>query len=149
MSRSATVIALLLLVVGLAVAAFYFYYSGPEPGTARIAQVGEEDRLARFVARFDSLTDARLYPTVWRSGTFLKTSFDEDRTEWTLTISSGDWGRRDEASKRDLAATLFSAFRGVRAQAGGDPEKAVLVIVDEDGEDLAESSEGSGTVILR
>jgi hypothetical protein len=142
-------IALVLLVIGGAVVAFYFYYSEPEPGTARIAGLREEDRLARFVARFDSLTDARLYPTVWRSGTFLKTGFDDNRGEWTLTVSAGDWERRDEGSKRDLAAILFSAFKGVRAQAGGDPDQAVLLILDEDGESLAKVSEKSGTVVHR
>jgi hypothetical protein len=151
MSRSVTMIALLLLVIGGAAAAFYFYYSGPGPGTrtARIAGLSEEDRLARFVARFDSLTDARLYPTVWRSGTFLKTGFDDDRDEWTLTVSSGDWGRRDDGSKRDLTATLFSAFEGVRAQAGGEPDQAVLLILDENGESLAKVSGKSGIVIHR
>lgn len=149
MSRPVTMIALLLLVIGGAVVAFYFYHSEPEPGTARIASLGEEDRFARFVARFDSLTEARLYPTVWRSGTFLRTSFDEDRNEWTLTVSSGDWERRDDISKKDLAATLFSAFKGVRAQAGGEPDQAVLLILDEDGESLAKVSEKSGTLIHR
>ena len=149
MSRSAAMIGLLLLVIGGAAAAFYVHYSEPEPGTARIASLGEEDRFARFVARFDSLTEARLYPTVWRSGTFLKTSFDEDRDEWTLTVSSGDWGRRDDDSKKDLAAILFSAFKGVRAQAGGDPDQAVLLVMDEDGESLAKVSEKSGTIIHR
>ncbi len=149
MSRPATVIAILLVIIGIAVAAFYFYHSEPEPGTARIAGLREQDRLARFVATFDSLTDARLYPTVWRSGTFLRTSFNNDRSEWTLTVSSGDWGRRDDGSKRDLATVLFSAFEGVRAQAGGGPGKAVLLILDEDGESLAKVSEESGTVIHR
>ena len=147
MPRLATVIAVLLLVIGGVAAVLFLNYSRPEPGTARVAGLREEDRAVRFVARFDSLTDARLYPTVWRSGTFLKTSFNDARDEWTLTVSSGDWGRRDEASKRDLAAILFSAFKGVRAQAGGDPSRAVLIIRNEDGEVLAKVSEESGIVI--
>ncbi len=149
MSRPVTMIALLLLVIGGAVVAFYFYHSEPEPGTARIAGLSEKDRFARFVARFDSLTDARLYPTVWRLGTFLKTGFDDDRDEWRLTVSSGDWERRDDGSRRDLTATLFSAFKGVRAQAGGEPDQAVLLILDENGENLAKVSEESGTTIHR
>jgi hypothetical protein len=149
MERPATIIAILLLIIGGAVAALYFYYSEPGPGTARIAGLDERARVERFVARFDSLTDARLYPMVWRSGTFLKTSFNDDRSEWTLTVSPADWGRRDSGSKTDLSATLFTAFKGVRAQAGGDPGRAVLVIVSEDGEMLAEVSETSGTLIHR
>lgn len=149
MPRLATIIAILLLIIGGVVAALYFYYSEPKPGTARIAGLRERDRVARFVARFDSLTDARLYPTVWRSGTFLKTRFNDARDEWTLTVSSADWERRDEASKRDLAAVLFAAFEGVRAQAGGDPGEAVLIILDEGEESLAKVSEKSGIVIDR
>jgi len=149
MPRLATIIAVLLVVIGGAVAALYFCYSGAKPGTAKIVALEEKDRAARFVARFDSLTDARLYPTVWRSGTFLKTSFNDARDEWTLTVSSGDWGRRDEGSKRDLIAILFSAFKGVRAQAGGNPDEVVLILVDEDGESLARMSGESGVVIDR
>ena len=147
MPRLATVVAIMLVVIGGVVAALYFHYSRPEPGTARIAARGERDRAARFIARFDSLTDARLYPTVWRSGTFLKTSFNDTRDEWTLTVSSSDWSRRDEGSKRDLAAMLFSAFQGTRAQAGGDPEEAVLIIVGEKDERLGRASNESGIVI--
>jgi hypothetical protein len=139
----------MLLIIGGAVAALYFYYSKPQPGTARIAALEEEDRAALFIARFDSLTDARLHRIVWRSGTFLRTSFDDTREQWTLTISSADWASRDEDSKRDLLATLVSAFKGTRAQAGGDPEQAVLTLIDEEGDDLAKVSGESGIVILR
>ena len=98
MERPATVIGILLLVLGAAVGTLYIYYSRPEPGTARIAGLNERARVERFTASFDSLTDARLYPMVWRAGTFLRTSFNDDRSEWTLTVSSGDWGRRNAGS---------------------------------------------------
>jgi hypothetical protein len=150
MPRLATVIAVAVLIAGTVVAVLFFYYNPePEPGRAKVAGLEERDRVERFVARFDSLTDARLYPTVWRSGTFLKTRFNDVRDRWTLTVSSGDWDRRNEDSKRDLLAMLYSAFKGVRAQAGGDPEEAVLIIVDEDGKTLAEVSGKSGAVIER
>lgn len=149
MPRLAAIVAIILLVIGGVVAALFFYYSQPEPGTAKVAGLREQDRVARFVARFDSLTDARLYPTVWRSGTFLKTSFNDARSEWTLTMSSTDWRRRDDASRRDLLATLFSALKGVRAQAGGDPDQAALIIQDEDGKNLAKVSDEDGIVIDR
>jgi hypothetical protein len=149
MSRLGTVIAILLLAIGGAVGALYFHYSQSKPGTARVASLAERDRVARFVAVFDSLTDARLYPTVWHSGQFLKTGFNDDRSEWTLTLSSRDWERRDNASKQDLATLLFTAFKGVRAQAGGDPDQAVLCILDERDQNLARVSETTGIEISR
>jgi hypothetical protein len=42
---------------------------------------------------------------------------------------------------------LFSAFQGTRAQAGGDPEEAVLIIVGENDERLGRASDESGIVI--
>jgi hypothetical protein len=147
MSRMVTMLLALILVIGGAIAGLYFFYSSTERGTARIARVPKERREARFAAQFDSLTKARLYPTVWRAGTFLKTAFNEDYTEWTLTISSADWKHRDEDSRHDLGASLYATFQGVRAQAGGDPAEAVLIIQDEHENLLLRISEETGTII--
>jgi hypothetical protein len=147
MPRASSVIAVALVIIGGAVAVLFFYHSKPKPGTARIARLQERDRVAAFIARFDSLTDVRLYPVVWRSGTFVTTAFDDSRTEWTLTVSPADWGRRDETSKKDLAATLFSTFQGVRAQAGGDPDQAVLVIESKEGEVFLRVSKQTGITV--
>jgi hypothetical protein len=149
MSRTATVVAIGLAVAGAAMAVLLWGNSGPQPGSARIARAKEKQRLEVFVAGFDSLTDARLYPTVWRSGTFTKTTFDDNREEWTLTVSPEDWRLRDEASKRDLAATLFSAFQGARAQAGGDPDRAILLIENKEGEVLLSVSMESGITVRK
>jgi hypothetical protein len=81
---------------------------------------------------------------LWRSGSFLSSGFDEKREEWSLTVSSRDWKLRDEGSKKDLAATLYSGFQAVRAQAGGDPEPAVIIIENEEGEILLRASLESG-----
>ena len=43
-----------------------------------LKQAGEGER---FVARFDSLSRVRLYPTVQHSRVFAKSLFDEDRKE--------------------------------------------------------------------
>jgi hypothetical protein len=71
------------------------------------------------------------------------------RDLWTLEVSSEDWRRRDEGSKRDLAATLYSSFIGVRAQAGGDPADAVLLIVNESDEKLVMVSDEGGIEVYR
>ena len=76
-------------------------------------------------------------------------AFDAGREEWTLTISSRDWDRRDEASKMDLTARLYSTFQGIRAEAGGDPKLAKLIIKSEDGEKLAECSVTGGSRVLK
>jgi hypothetical protein len=149
MSSRLTLIVIAVLVAGIAVAAILFIDSGPRRGTAKITPLRQADRVAAFIARFDSLTDARLHPTVWRSGTFLKTGFDENREQWTLTVSPRDWAHRDEASKMDLGATLFSALQAVRAQAGGDPDLAVLVIEDDTGEVVLRASHETGVVVRR
>jgi hypothetical protein len=149
MSRTTTLIVIGLLVAGISVAMVLLFGSKTGRGTARFARLRKEDRVAAFVARFDSLTDIRLYPAVWRSGTFLKTGFDEDRREWTLTVSMDDWKLRDASSKRDLAATLFANFQGVREQAGGDPEQAVLIIKNGEGDVLLKATHASGVIIRR
>ena len=148
MSRTAIVVLLGSLVAGVAVATLLVHDPGRQPGSARITRVQEHRRTAEFIARFDSLTDARLYPTVWRSGTFVKTSFDDSREAWTLTVSPEDWKRRNEISKKDLAATLFSALQGVVAQAGGDPDRAILEIESDKGEVLIRASRQSGIRVL-
>lgn len=149
MYSKTTPIILAVLIAGIALAAVFLIRSQPRPRTARITPQRQEVRFAAFIAKFDSLTDARLHPVVWRSGTFTKTGFDEGRETWTLTVSSGDWELRNEDSKKDLAATLHSTFQSVRAQAGGDPDKAVLVIKDAQGEVLLRASAESGVVIRR
>jgi hypothetical protein len=149
MNRTSTLIAIALLVAGIAVAAVFFLSAGSRRGTARITRLSEKDRHTAFVARFDSLTDARLLPVVWRSGSFLNSGFDEGREEWSLTVSSRDWKLRDEASKKDLAATLYSSFQAVRAQAGGDPDPAVLIIENEEGEILLRASLEAGIDIRK
>jgi len=93
-----------------------------------------------FDARFDSLYKRTLYPVVWRSGTFIRSRFEGDFEEWTLTISSSDWELRSEASRKDLVATIWIAYRATREQAGGDPDDAVLIIQDEQGRPLAQAT---------
>jgi len=93
-----------------------------------------------FDARFDSLYKKTLYPVVWRSGTFIRSRFEGDFEKWTLTISSRDWQLRDEAGRKDLVATIWTAYRATREQAGGDPDAAILIIEDEHGNILAEAS---------
>jgi hypothetical protein len=127
----------------------YRYYTSPEQAGKRAERMQQAKQHERFIAKFDSLKEARLYPTAWRSGAFTRTRFDDNREEWTLTISSADWERRDEASKVDLVTRLHTTFRGVRAQAGGDPETAILVIESEQEEELAGCSPESGVMIHR
>ncbi len=142
------VLAVCAIIIGAAYA-FYRYKTSPQAASRR----AEEARYARereiFTARFDSLKQARLYPTAWRSAPFTRASLDEERSRWTLTLSTSDWDRRSEASKMDLMARLHTTFRAVRAQAGGDPEEAALFIEDDEGEVMAECSPGTGTVIHR
>ncbi len=100
----------------------------------------------RFAARFDSLCKVSLYPVVWRSGTFVHSRFEGNFEKWTLTISSRDWQLRDEAARKDLVALIWNAYRATREQAGGDPDNAMLVIDDENGNVLAEATPTSITV---
>ncbi|MGD8628429.1 MAG: hypothetical protein PVH52_05070 [bacterium] len=145
------VIAVLLACAVILGAAFAFYRHSTSPEA--VSRRAQEARYAKeqelFTARFDSLKQARLYPTAWRAAPFTKASLDEDRSEWTLTLSLSDWDRRNETSKLDLMAKLYSTFSAVRAQAGGDPEDARLRLEDDDGEILAECSTETGTVIHR
>ena len=149
MGNKPIVIAIAILIAGVAVAAALLISSRHERGTARIRPIREADRAAAFIAEFDSLTDARLHPIVWHSGTFLKTGFDEKREHWTLTVSSRDWHLRDKSSKQDLGASLLGAFQAARAQAGGDPDRAVLTIEDPDGNIMLEASRATGVVVER
>jgi hypothetical protein len=136
-----------LLVLGWAV--LQRYYSSPQRVLERGRKTQQAYERKRFIAAFDSLKQARLYPTAWRSGSFTKTAFDANREEWLLTIDLSDWERRSEASKMDLAGRLYVTFQGIRAEAGGDPELARFVIQSEDGEKLAECSASKGTEILK
>jgi len=145
--RSIVVVVIICAVILGAAFAFYRYNTSPEAASRRAAQIRHAEEHELFIARFDSLKQARLYPTAWRAATFTKASLDEDRSDWTLTLGSSDWDRRSEASKMDLITRLHTSFRAVRAQAGGDPEDARLVIEDDDGEILAECSPETGTVI--
>jgi hypothetical protein len=149
MTNKATVIGIAILIAGIAIAAALVIGSRQDRRTARIRPLREADRAEAFIARFDSLTDARLHPLAWHSGTFLKTGFDENREHWTLTVSSRDWNHRDRSSKQDLGAILLAAFQAVRAQAGGDPDRAVLTIEDQDGEVTLRASQATGVVVER
>ena len=152
MSRPATtVLTVVCISAGILTAALVLHgrYTSWEQAARRAERIQETREHERFVATFDSLKEARLYPTAWRSGAFTRTSFDDYREEWTLTISSGDWARRDEASRMDLVARLYTTFRGVRAQAGGDPGCAILFIENEQGEKLASCTPESGVRIHR
>jgi hypothetical protein len=152
MGDSGRTILVVLLVCALILGAAYLFYrhrTSPEAASRR----AEEARYAKehdlFVARFDSLKQARLYPTAWRAAPFTKAGLDEDRSEWILTLGSSDWDRRSDASKMDLVAKLHTTFRAIRAQAGGDPEDARLRIENDEGETMAECSPETGTVIHR
>lgn len=94
----------------------------------------------KFVERFESLLKPHLYPVVWRSGVFMRSSFNEDFSEWTLTISSSDWQRRDQAAKKDLVALIWNAYRATRERAGGNPDQGTIIIRTEKGEIVAEAS---------
>lgn len=101
-----------------------------------------------FVERFEGLLKPQLYPVVWRSGVFLRSTFNEDFSEWTLTISSSDWQRRSQAGKKDLVALIWNAYRGTRERAGGNPDQGMIVIKTEKGEVVAEAS-SSGIKVIR
>jgi hypothetical protein len=138
-----------LVIVGLAVTV----YLGSAERRARFwawRGAGREAAMEkkRFIARFDSLCDARLYPVVWKVGVFTRSRFEGDRERWILTVSSGEWQRRDEASRKDLVATVWTAFCGTREQAGGKAEDASLVIQDGQGETLARCSPADGLKLL-
>jgi hypothetical protein len=145
-ARVAWIIVICVALVGMA-AGIARYFSSPEQSAGRRQRREAREQRDLFIARFDSLCEAKLYPVVWRSGTFTRTGFDPDRRAWTLTVSSTDWYRRTETSKRDLAARLLTAFRAVRAQAGGDSEDAVLVIKDDNDERVAECTPSGGVKI--
>ncbi len=95
-----------------------------------------------FLERFEASLKPHLYPVVWRAGLFLGSRFNEDFSEWTLTISSSDWYRRDQSSKKDLVALVWNAYRATRERAGGNPDEGVVVIKTEKGEKVAEASTG-------
>ncbi len=139
-------------VAGLALLAVVYllfdYYASPGWEAERAAKRRAREEGERFAAVFDSLYHARLLPTAWRKGVFTKTCFDSDFEEWTLTIAATDWRNRGTASKKDLAATLWVAYRGARGQAGGDPDAGRLVIEDSDGNRVAVCS-ADGVRILR
>jgi hypothetical protein len=140
---------IVVICVAVGIAAIAFYYMSPGQAARRAERRRETTAAQRFVARFDSLCDVRLYPAVWRSGAFTKTEFDTDCKVWTLTISAEDWNRRTEMSKTDLTTKLFVNFAGARAQAGQDDQDLALVIKDDNGEKVASSTSADGTVIYR
>lgn len=90
----------------------------------------------RFIAKFDSLKKISLYPVATGTGAFTKSRFDENREEWVLKVDSGDWQRRPEVSKKEIMSKVYNRFRQVRAQAGGNPNLAKLIIVNEADEEL-------------
>jgi hypothetical protein len=122
-----------------AVYLLFSYYASPDRDAERAARQRSREAHEAFIAEFDSLYHSRLLPTVWRAGVFTKTAFDNDFTEWTLTISSNDWYFRETESKKDLVARLWTAYRGTRAQAGGDPDDARLIIADDEDRKVATS----------
>jgi hypothetical protein len=145
--RVGTVIAAVIVIA--AIGALVVFLLSPKQAARRAERRQAARDRQEFTARFDSLCKARLYPVLWRSGTFTTTEFDEERRTWNLTVSSADWSRRDAGSKKDLAAKLLTTFSSVRAQAGGDPDEAALVISDESGEQVAEATPSGGTSIHR
>ena len=149
LGRSVIIVLLVCAVILGAALAFYRHKTSPEAASRRAEEARYAKEQELFIARFDSLKQARLYPTAWRAAAFTKASLDEKRSEWTLTLGSSDWDRRSDASKMDLLAKLHTTFRAVRAQAGGDPEDARLEIENDDGDILAECSPETGTVIHR
>jgi hypothetical protein len=126
----------------------FTYYASPEWEAERAEKHRAREEHGQFIATFDSLYHARLLPTAWKIGVFTRTSFDGEFTEWTLTIGATDWYNRDLASKKDLVATLWAAYQGVRMQAGGDPDVGELIIEDNDENRVAECS-AEGLRILR
>jgi hypothetical protein len=124
------------------------HYSSPGWEAERAEKHRAREQEEQFIARFDSLYHARLLPTAWKLGVFTRTRFDGEFTEWTLTIGATDWYNRSTASKNDVVATLWACYRGVREQAGGDPDQGRLIIEDNDGNKVAECS-ADGTRILR
>lgn len=124
------------------------YYASPDWEAERALKQAERQEEERFIATFDSLYHARLLPTVWRMGVFKRTSFGGEFEDWTLMISATDWYNRSTASKKDLVATLWAAYQGVRMQAGGDPDSGSLTIVDNDENKVAECS-AQGLRVLR
>jgi hypothetical protein len=143
-----TVLGVLIAVAGVA-GALVFYYRSPAITEKRMARRQAAYAHSRFIAQFDSLSKARLHPALYRSGAFTASGFDSERKTWTLTITAADWDRRPEDSRKDLAARLMTAFSGARAQAGGDPDEAVLIIKDDDGEQVARCTLSHGAVILK
>jgi hypothetical protein len=134
-NRGKIAVSVVVLIIAV-VAAVYF--ASPERRANVLAWRNTRQRKAvgkrRFVAVFDSLCDARLYPVVRKSGVFTRSRFEGNREKWILTISSRDWKMRNDDSKQDLVATVWTTFWGVREQAGGRPQDARLVIQNEDGE---------------
>ena len=62
-------------------------------------------------------------------------------------MSSGDWYRRDEASKKDVATKLLTSFGSVKAQAGGDPDDITLIINDDRDHMVAKCTPSAGVRI--
>lgn|GEM_PF-3020085 len=136
-------------IVFLAVVYWLFtYYASSDWEAERAEKQRAREEQKQFIAAFDSLYHARLLPTAWKLGVFTRTSFDGEFEDWTLMISATDWYNRSIASKKDLVATLWAAYEGVRVQAGGDPDAGSLTIVDNDENKVAECS-AEGLRILR
>lgn len=131
-----------------AVYLFFTHYASPGWEAGRAAKHRAREEQAQFTARFDSLYHSRLLPTTWKLGVFTMTSFDGEFTEWTLTISTTDWYNRSLASKKDLVATLWTCYQGVRVQAGGEADEGVLIIEDNEENRVAERT-ADGMRILR
>jgi hypothetical protein len=152
MDRSGRAVVIVIIVCALIIGiafAFYWFRVSPEAASRRAADARYAREREIFTARFDSLKQARLYPTAWRAAPFTKARVDEDRREWILTLSSSDWDRRSPTSKTDLLTKLVTTFEAVRAQAGGDPEDARLVIEDSNGEIMGEYTPEGGALIRR
>lgn len=124
------------------------HYASPAWQAERAAKLEAREEQARLAARLDSLYHARLLPTAWKMGVFTRTSIDGDFLEWTLTISATDWYNRSMASKKDLVATLWTCYQGVRVQAGVGTEEGILTVKDNDGNRVAER-DAAGLRILR
>lgn len=138
-SRPATQNLTVLIICLVTIAGAFALQSSCGPAWSQSGQANELRRPGeheRFIARFDSLSRARLYPIVQHSHAFTNATFDNDREEWVLTVNADRWESLSKVSRKDLVVQLYTGFQEVRAEAGGDPEHAKLVIDDEAGKEI-------------
>jgi hypothetical protein len=116
--------------------ALYKYYTSLQSSDPQADELPQIEDREHFIAKFDSLKETCLYPAAAQTGAFTKSRFDENREEWTLRVDSEEWQGRPEVSRKEILTGLYNRFRDARAQAGGDPQAAKLIVVNEAGEGL-------------